>query len=356
MTIGEELKKIGLKVAYKYLDRDPEANMPKLMDWVDRYTDDDILVKQRKIFRQIITTKDDNWYKLLYSLWDDIDDDVRKALFENIVINANANATVKARESRKRYNCNIPWALVLDISDEEGMGLTFDETDDIIEQAKELGTFMFVLMGKSIEDRKEEIIAMCNKHKGCQFMCFSLGKEIDEDFADQLLRVKNMIPTLLLHGDARDESVLQIMDLLHSKKLPYGGYCFYDKENMEKYAREDFFDKIIEHHGKFCFFFSNIAEDEDTAYSAVKKYREFKPLLTINFCKDKAMTGGCIAGGRYYCSINSRGDVMPCLFMEESDSSIKDGTLLEAYKSPLFMTYKDRLPICDAKMELREKR
>ncbi len=57
--------------------------------------------------------------------------------------------------------------------------------------------------------------------------------------------------------------------------------------------------------------------------------------------------GGCIAGGRNDIHINVNGDFEPCAFIHYSDSSIYEKTLLEAYKSPLFMAYKAGQPFND---------
>jgi hypothetical protein len=54
--------------------------------------------------------------------------------------------------------------------------------------------------------------------------------------------------------------------------------------------------------------------------------------------------GGCIAGGRSYCHINANGDIEPCAFVHYSDSNIREKSLLEAYKSGLFMGYHDNQP------------
>lgn len=35
----EALKKAGISTAYHYLEKDPEKNLPKLMDWVDRFAE-----------------------------------------------------------------------------------------------------------------------------------------------------------------------------------------------------------------------------------------------------------------------------------------------------------------------------
>ena len=339
MNVGSELKKLGLKAAYNYLDRDPETNMPRLMDWVDKFVKEDVMVLQREVFRKIISEKNSNWYQLLTSLWKDIDDDVRKALFENLVINANALAALQARESEAKYHCNIPWAVALDLSQEEGRGgQSFDELDNIMEQAKDLGTFMFLLTGGKPLLRKEEVIALCNKHMECQFMAFTDGLAIDEDLSDQALRVKNFIPAIRVTGRAEDQGLDGIMAILKAKKLPYGVYCIYDQATAGNFAREEFFDGVIEWGAKFCWFFSALKEGEDPVYELARKFRETKPLLTIDFCKDRAITGGCIAG-KYYCSVDADGMVRPCAFLDCQGIDIRKNSLLAAYQSALFMEY-----------------
>ena len=57
--------------------------------------------------------------------------------------------------------------------------------------------------------------------------------------------------------------------------------------------------------------------------------------------------GGCIAGGRNYFHINSKGDIEPCVFIHYSDSNIRTHTLLEALNNPLFMAYRKGQPFND---------
>ena len=346
MNVGSELKKLGLKAAYNYLDRDPETNMPKLMEWVDKFVKEDVLTLQREVFRKIIAEKNSNWSQLLASFWQDIDGDVRKTLFENLVINANALAALQARESEEKYHCNIPWAVAFDLGEtEEGASLSFDQLDNIMEQAKELGTFMFLLTGREPLERKEEVIALCNKHTDCQFMVFTNGLAIDEDFADQALRVKNFIGAIHVTGRTEDLRLDSIFALLKAKKLPYGVYCTYDKSDAEDFAQESFFDDIISRGAKFCWFFSSLKREEDRVYALTKMYRELKPLLTINFCKDTVMTGGCIAG-RYYCSLSADGRIKPCSFLSCPGVDLKEQSLLSAYQADCFMEYYKRKPTC----------
>ena len=116
-------------------------------------------------------------------------------------------------------------------------------------------------------------------------------------------------------------------------------------------------DMLIESGAKFAWFFHYMPVGNDAAvellptpeqreimYHKIREYRSKKSIFTIDFQHDGEFTKGCIAGGRNYFHINANGDMEPCAFIHYSDSNIKDKTLLEALKSPLFMAYKEGQP------------
>lgn len=45
--------------------------------------------------------------------------------------------------------------------------------------------------------------------------------------------------------------------------------------------------------------------------------------------------------------LNANGDMDPCVFIHDSDSNIREKALLEAMRSPLFLTYHDGQPFND---------
>lgn len=59
---------------------------------------------------------------------------------------------------------------------------------------------------------------------------------------------------------------------------------------------------------------------------------------------DGEYVGGCIAGGRSYLHINANGDADPCAFIHYADSNIREKSLLDIMRSPLFMAYHDGQP------------
>ena len=44
----------------------------------------------------------------------DLNAGVRQAVFKNFIFNASLNGSTKQEELAQKYNCNIPWAVLLD--------------------------------------------------------------------------------------------------------------------------------------------------------------------------------------------------------------------------------------------------
>ena len=253
MSFANQLKKATLHTAFGYLEKNPEENALKLMSWVDKLAGDgpDSFPVQRAAVRQVLEDPQNNMYQLVMNILKETDSEVMKATFENFFLNANIIGWPKQEEYRKKYNCNIPWAILLDPTSacnlhctgcwaaEYGnkLNLTFDEIDSIITQGKELGVYMYIYTGGEPLVRKKDLIALCEKHSDCQFLSFTNATLIDEAFANEMLRVKNFIPAISVEGfesatDGRRgngtyQKVIQAMAILKEKHLPFGLSCCY---------------------------------------------------------------------------------------------------------------------------------
>lgn len=380
MGVKRKIKIKGLEKVYEYFEKDPEKALPLIMDWVNKFSTG-AGESQKAIMNEMLSNPDNPWYKLLVSLWDDIDRDTVKKLFTNFVINAGLIGLEKQNKTRDEHNCNVPWAILMDPTSAcnlrctgcwaaeygDKLNMDFDTLDGIIEQGKEMGTYMYIYSGGEPLVRKKDILKLCEKHDDCAFLAFTNGTLIDDEFTDGMLRVKNFVPAISVEGfeEATDSrrgagtfaAVEAAMDLLKSKKLPFGVSCCYTHANTNAIGDEEFVDWIIGKGGKFAWFFTYMpigadavpeliatAEDRKFMYRQLRKFRKEKSLFTMDFWNDGEFVNGCIAGGRYYLHINANGDIEPCAFVHYSDSNIKDKTLLEAYKSPLFMNYKKNQP------------
>jgi len=381
MIAKEKISGFLLNQAMNYISGDPEKNLPKLLAWVDGIGWGENFATHKKVFHEILENPENNWYQYVMGLWRDIDNDVLKATFRNFGLNASLFAGPKLDANAEKYGCNIPWAILLDPTSAcnlrctgcwaaeygNSLNMSYETLDGIIRQGKELGTYFYLYSGGEPLVRKADIIRLCEVHPDCQFAAFTNGTLIDEAFANEMLRVKNFIPAISVEGFENDtdfrrgagtfKKVEAAMALLKSKRLPFGISCCYTSKNAEMIGSEEYFDQMIEWGAKFCWFFTYMpvgreavpelmatAEQREFMYNQVRKFRETKPLFTMDFWNDGEYAGGCIAGGRRYLHINANGDMEPCAFIHYSDSSIYEKTILEALQSPLFMAYHKNQP------------
>ena len=380
MQIPMGLKKLGIEQAVEYISKAPEKNLPKLMDWADRFAGDQY-GPQRDAIRDAVNNPDNIYHQLILRIVRDVDTEVLKTTFVNFILNANLIGWPKEEEARKKYGCNIPWAILLDPTSacnlhgtgcwaaEYGnkLNLTFDEIDDIIRQGKELGVYMYIYTGGEPLVRKTDLIRLCETHSNCQFLCFTNATLIDEAFAGEMLRVGNFIPAISLEGDEAStdsrrgkgtyQKVIAAMELLKRKRLVFGLSCCYTSANLDSISSDAFLDQMVEWGAKFVWYFHYMPVGNDAApellptpeqreqmYHQIRHIRETKPIFAMDFQNDGEYVGGCIAGGRRYLHINANGDIDPCVFIHYSDRNIRSCTLLEALQSPLFMAYHDGQP------------
>lgn len=374
MKAIDTAKRAALSKAIDYLLEDPERNIQKVMDAVNRYAPDDLFPAQRAAFDRAIGT-DSNWRDLILKVAH-LNPQVAERLIKTFLIDANLLAWPIQEKMREKYRCNIPWAILLDPTSacnlrctgcwaaEYGhkLNLSYDDIDSIIKQGKELGVHIYIYTGGEPLMRKRDLIRLCEAHPDCAFLCFTNATLIDEDFCQDMLRVGNFVPAISAEGfeeatDARRGEgtyarIVEAMRLLREHNLPFGISACYTSQNAGSIASPEYFDWLIAQGALFCWIFTYMptgvaapvdlmptAAQRERLYRFVRAMREKKPLFTLDFQHDGEFVGGCIAGGRRYLHINARGDVEPCVFVHYSNANIHDASLLDCLKSPIFMEY-----------------
>lgn len=381
-SIKSSMQNFAVDKALKYIEGNPGENIPKLMKLVDKLTPEYWYKSQRDAIRTAIEEKN-HWYQLILKVYD-LDPGVRRAFFENFLFNASLKGSAIQHEVSEREGCNVPWAILLDPTSACNMhctgcwaaeygnklNLSLETIDSIIRQGKEMGTYMYIYTGGEPLVRKEDLMKICEMHPDCAFLAFTNGSLIDEEFCNEMLRVKNFVPAISLEGfeEANDgrrgegvyQKVQNAMKLLKEHKLPFGISTCYTSKNVEDVSSEKYFDLIIDSGALFVWFFHYMPVGNDAAvellpspeqrelmFNKIREYRKCKPIFSMDFQNDAQYVHGCIAGGRNYLHINAKGDVEPCVFIHYSNCNIHDTSLLDAYKSPLFMAYHDNQPFND---------
>lgn len=379
MKATDQIKRAGLMKTVDYLLEDPEARATKIMDMIDKVAPANLFPSQRLAFRDAIEQKS-NWYQLIMKIAD-LNPAMRDTFIKNFLVDGNLMAWGRQEEMREKYQCNIPWAILLDPTSAcnlhcigcwaadygHKLNLSYEDIDSIINQGVDLGVHIYIYTGGEPLVRKRDLMRLCEEHQDCTFLCFTNATLIDEDFCQDLLRVKNFVPAISAEGfegttDARRgegvyQRIVDAMALLKEHGLPFGISACLTSQNAESVGSEEYFDWLIDQGALFCWVFTYmpVGVDSDISlmptvtqrrrmYDFIRAMRKTKPLFTLDFQNDGEYVGGCIAGGRRYLHINAAGDVEPCVFIHYSNVNIHDVSLLEALRSPLFMEYYEGQP------------
>lgn len=304
MGIPARLKAFGITKALNYLDRDPDANLPKLMEWLDKYAGGRLSPPYQALFHQVMTDPHNNWNQLIRSMYTDIDTTVLKKIFENFIIHGHLLDWPAKKASGELGQAQAPWSVIIDPSfpcsmDCAGCGasifgvrpsMEFDCLDEELEARKARDCHLFIFSGGSPLTRHEEIIALCNKHTDCVFAVFTPPAAITPSLCTDMLRVRNLFPAIQVDVDPADAQRASL--LLNKHKLLFGVACRCTQENAEQVATERYYDRVIDTGAKFCWFFTCPAyggprspsrEQLEDLHRRIQAFRQTKPLLTLDF-------------------------------------------------------------------------
>ena len=72
MDVSTTVKKLGLEQAFRYLYKDPEQNLLKLMDWADKFAKGEF-APQRAVLREVIENPDHPYHQYVLNLFRNVD-------------------------------------------------------------------------------------------------------------------------------------------------------------------------------------------------------------------------------------------------------------------------------------------
>ena len=287
--LGNSIKKFALNQAFNYIEKDPIKNLTHVMDMVDKFAGSgpQSFPRQRQAIRDAINNEDSTAHGLVVRMMTEMDLGFTETLLSNFFLNASITGWKKQDEYRNKYNCNVPWAILLDPTSacnlhckgcwaaEYGnkLNLSFDEIDSIIQQGKEMGTYFYIYTGGEPLVRKHDLIKLCEKHNDAIFMCFTNSTLIDEQFCQDMLRVKNFVPVISVEGfeEATDsrrgngtyQKVVHSMNLLKSHRLPFGISTCYTSANIKDVSTEAYLDQLVEWGAYFVWYFHYMPVGKD---------------------------------------------------------------------------------------------
>lgn len=387
-TVKEKMVTVKGKVAAKafdkalgYLDKDPMNNLEKVLRIgrkLDLNNDYDSAINA---IEEMILDNNSSGYKTIERLFTEIDKDVRNKFLSNFMISSTFVSAQMRRITEEKTGVHIPWAILMDPTSlcnlkckgcwaaeyDKTTSMDYELLDRIISEGKELGIYMYIYSGGEPLVRKHDLIKLAEKHNECMFLAFTNATLVDEAFAKELKRVGNFTlaisvegfeeETDMRRGEGTFNKVIKAMDILKKEKLIYGFSTCYHSKNTDVIGSDKYIDLMIEKGCFFGWYFTYIPigkdavteliatpEQREYMYHYIREVRSKRPLFLLDFWNDGEYIGGCIAGGRNYLHINSNGDVEPCAFIHYSNVNIKDNSLLDCLRQPIFLSYQKHQP------------
>lgn len=236
--------------------------------------------------------------------------------------------------------------------------LTADEWGDIFREASEIG-ISFILLAGGEPMLRRDIIEKAASVRKILFPVFTNGTVFNERYFNLLDEARNIIPVLSLEGrkektDSRRgegvyDALLETMDELKSRSLLYGVSVTVTGENLEEVTSGEFLSKLEEKGCRLVIFVEYVPVDEQSSSLALSDEERERLLdrvdelrlsdsdmVYVSFPGDEKDSDGCIAAGRGFFHINSRGGAEPCPFSPYSDMNVRETSLRQVLKSPLF--------------------
>ncbi len=356
----------------------------KLVDYAEKFYGNGAKKENIERVREAFQDPNNRWVNYISKVVEETNPEYAKKMMLNLGYEAFFHGTKMIRANREKYGCNIPWLILFDPTSACNMhcvgcwsgtyghknNLTFEDMDKIVTEGKELGVYLYMMTGGEPLVRKKDILKLCEKHNDCMFAAYTNSTLIDEELCKEVVKLGNLTFMLSIEGtpetnDARRgvghyEAVMKAMDLLKKYGIVFGTSICYTRANIEAVTSEDFFRFIASKGARFGFFFhfmpvgnNAVPELMPTVEQRKKMIQQIRYIRSkdcdidfypMDFQNDGEFVGGCIAGGRNYFHINSRGDAEPCVFIHFSDSNIHEKSILEMLQSPLFMKYHEGQP------------
>ncbi|MDM8313506.1 Radical SAM superfamily enzyme, MoaA/NifB/PqqE/SkfB family [Clostridium cadaveris] len=234
---------------------------------------------------------------------------------------------------------------------------------EIFNEAKEVGISFSLLLGGEPLMRRG-VIEKASSVKEIVFPIFTNGTMIDESYINLFDKNRNLVPMISIEGDKSqtDErrgegtynSIIAAMNSLNKKGILFGGSVTVTTENILTVTSKEFVQNLYDRGTRVLIFVEYVPVINSTRNIAltdkerliledeIEELRKvFKNMIFLSFPGDEKYSGGCLAAGRGFFHINANGGAEPCPFSPYSDINLKECSLREALKSPLFKKLKD---------------
>ena len=236
--------------------------------------------------------------------------------------------------------------------------LSLEEIDRVINEAKDLGIFLFLISGGEPFFR-EGLLDVLTCHRDVVSWIFTNGTLFTQAVADRLEKCRTIFPLFSIEGFKREtdtwrgkgtyEKIILAMESARKRNIQFGFSTTVTKRNISAVTQEEFIDGMIEAGCKVGIYLDYNHKDNNVPDTfscdraeklflkeVVDKYNEREDFALVNQSHWEEMAGGCLGAGRGLLHINSQGGVEPCPMVRLPGGNIRDKSLKDILGSELF--------------------
>ena len=168
------IQRTAVNLILDYISTDPMEKLPKMLDLAEKLDRGKHYTKEIRVMRDALTDEENIWHTFTKNLIAEVDTRIIKKFVECFLINSNLKRVEVARSIEAKYDCNVPWAILMDPTSACNLhctgcwaaqyggklNLSYETLDSICRQGKELGVRFYIFSGGEPLVRKHDVIKL----------------------------------------------------------------------------------------------------------------------------------------------------------------------------------------------------
>jgi MoaA/NifB/PqqE/SkfB family radical SAM enzyme len=245
-------------------------------------------------------------------------------------------------------------------------GLDYEHVNEAIQQARDIGIRLIIVSGGE-PFYWPPILRMFEDNPDMIFQVYTNGTLIDRALAKRIVELGNVIPCISIEGFEKEtderrgkgvyKKLTKAMEHLQELGAIFSFSVTVHRENVDVVTSDEFIDDLVERGVFYGWYFMMVPigkgasmdmlltpEQRGYLRKRIRYFRGSKGVFVADFWNDGDYVDGCIAAGRFYFHINSKGDIEPCVFTHFAKHNIREDTLIDALKSDFFRACREMQP------------
>lgn len=244
--------------------------------------------------------------------------------------------------------------------------LDYEVVKRLLAECMDMGTyFITVLGGEPL--MYPHLFQMIEEHPQIFFQVYTNGTLLTAETAQLFTDLGNTLVVISIEGDEKEtdswrgkgvyKEIMQGFENLSTANMIFGTSATVTSDNEPVVSSFEFVDQMIKLESIAQNYFLYVPvngradlnlmatpEQRNHLRKQVLAVRKSRPIFVLDFWNDGPYVCGCIAAGRRYLHVNAKGDIEPCVYTHVAMDNIKNTSLTEALKSPLFKSIRSHQP------------